>query len=208
MRNGFVARSRPIVVAGPWPGYTTKSSSSSQMRASDSSIARGSANGRSVRPIEPANSRSPPRTTPVSVKDDVPGRVTGHVHHRERQPHPRRASRRRRAHVSGADGCSNSTPYWTAACGARASVGESAGACTRGPATPASRPRSRRRDRGARASARSRRASAPEARIHSRSAIGFGSRIDDDGATRRLVDHEIRVLLKLADRRRQDLHAV
>jgi len=59
-RNGLVARSRPIVVVGPCPGSTTVSSASgSTLVRSERSIAWWSPPGRSVRPMEPANSTSP-----------------------------------------------------------------------------------------------------------------------------------------------------
>src|SRR4051794_32184147 len=59
-RYGLVARSRPIVVAGPCPGRTTVSSSSGRTTSrSEVSIASQDPPGRSTRPTEPANSTSP-----------------------------------------------------------------------------------------------------------------------------------------------------
>ena len=59
-----MARSRPMVVCSPWPGSTTMSSASgSTLVARLCSIVGWSPPGRSVRPIEPANSRSPENIT-------------------------------------------------------------------------------------------------------------------------------------------------
>ena len=83
-RYGLVARSRPIVVAGPWPGSTTVSSSSGRTTSrSERSIASHEPPGRSTRPTEPANSTSPasspgasPRSTENITEPCVwPGRV-------------------------------------------------------------------------------------------------------------------------------------
>ena len=59
-----MARSRPIVVWGPWPDSTTVSSGSGrQTRASDASNSSRSPPGRSQRPTAPANRRSPVKST-------------------------------------------------------------------------------------------------------------------------------------------------
>src|SRR5271157_1000135 len=59
-RNGFVARSSPMVVKGPCPGTTMVSSgSASTGPCNDCMIFLYEPPGRSVRPIEPANSVSP-----------------------------------------------------------------------------------------------------------------------------------------------------
>src|SRR4029450_12077431 len=64
-RNGLVARSRPTVVVGPWPGSTTMSSGRGRNRAArEASISVVEPPGRSVRPIEPANTRSPASSWP------------------------------------------------------------------------------------------------------------------------------------------------
>lgn len=53
--NGFVLRSRPIVVDGPWPGCTTVASSRGRILSAIDSMSCGNEPpGRSVRPIEPA----------------------------------------------------------------------------------------------------------------------------------------------------------
>src|SRR5262249_52949046 len=59
-RNGLRASSTPSVVSWPWPGWTTVSggSRSASIRTEASSVSQ-SAPGRSTRPTEPANSRSP-----------------------------------------------------------------------------------------------------------------------------------------------------
>ena len=60
-----MARSWPTVVVGPWPGSTTVSSSRVRKReASEASISGVDPPGRSVRPIEPANTRSPASSRP------------------------------------------------------------------------------------------------------------------------------------------------
>src|SRR5690606_3103035 len=54
-RNGFVRRSCPIVVVGPWPGYTTQSSPrGSSTSLIDRSSVAWSPPGRSVLPTDPA----------------------------------------------------------------------------------------------------------------------------------------------------------
>src|SRR5690606_37220763 len=64
-RKGFDTRSCPTVVAGPWPGYSTVSSG--RLRTC-SRIERMSSwkspPGRSVRPMEPANTTSPTNAMP------------------------------------------------------------------------------------------------------------------------------------------------
>ena len=63
-RNGFAARSRPIVVCSPCPASTTMSSASgSTLLDRVRSMVGWSPPGRSVRPIEPAKSRSPEKIT-------------------------------------------------------------------------------------------------------------------------------------------------
>ena len=85
-----MVRSRPIVVAWPCPGSTSVSSASGSTRSrSDLVIAAVLPPGRSVRPIEPANSTSPEstvaglrkaeqaalRTATAAVKSAPPDRV-------------------------------------------------------------------------------------------------------------------------------------
>ena len=59
--TGWCARSRPIVVAAPWPGSTTRVVGQREHLVAPgwSSICSCDPPGRSVRPIEPANSTSP-----------------------------------------------------------------------------------------------------------------------------------------------------
>src|SRR6478672_1897616 len=74
VRNGLVRRSRSSVVRGPCPGYTTVSPGSSEAyRSSEAFISAGFPSGRSVRPIEPAKSRSPPNETPCPLNATSPG---------------------------------------------------------------------------------------------------------------------------------------
>ena len=55
IRKRLLCRSRPMVVLGPWPGYTRVSSGSVSNRRSEASMASGSLVGKSVLPIEPWN---------------------------------------------------------------------------------------------------------------------------------------------------------
>jgi hypothetical protein len=58
--NGFVLRSRPIVVAGPWPGWIV--TSSGRLMSTSRSVRRSAAGldvGKSERPTLPAKSVSP-----------------------------------------------------------------------------------------------------------------------------------------------------
>src|SRR4029453_12125680 len=76
-RNGLVARSRPTVVVGPWPGRTRVSSARGRNRAArEANIWVVSPPGRSVRPIEPANTRSPASSRPGSSPAASGGKVT------------------------------------------------------------------------------------------------------------------------------------
>ena len=76
-RNGSISRSRPIVVSGPWPGWTTVSSGlASATLASEAWISSNEPPGRSVRPIEPANSRSPEKNRCAGQRREPLG-VTG-----------------------------------------------------------------------------------------------------------------------------------
>ena len=89
-----MARSRPIDVCGPCPGSTTMSSASGRTRSRRLSCICGcDPPVRSVRPIEPANRKSPENISsetslgPVvgDPVDDRSRRVTGHVVDGERQ---------------------------------------------------------------------------------------------------------------------------
>ena len=71
-RNGFVARSRPIVVAGPWPGKTRVSGgsvSTSMRRVLELGRIRAL---ESVRPTLPAKSTSPLSSTPSTSRRRAP----------------------------------------------------------------------------------------------------------------------------------------
>ena len=96
VRNGFVRRSWPIVVASPWPDYTTVSSGndSSTSRIDRSSVAR-SPPGRSVRPIEPANSVSPTNSIALRliVAPDLQTHAPGTMSRRVPDPDPIAAER-------------------------------------------------------------------------------------------------------------------
>ena len=64
-RNGFVCSSRPSVVAGPCPGRTTVSGRKPvEQRAHRVEQRLPVASGRSTRPTDPANSRSPEKSSP------------------------------------------------------------------------------------------------------------------------------------------------
>src|SRR5581483_3181158 len=63
-RNGLLCRSAPMVVWGPCPASTIVSSGSSMVRRRDAAMATSSPPGRSVRPIDPANNRSPEKRVP------------------------------------------------------------------------------------------------------------------------------------------------
>ena len=72
-----MARSRPTVVVGPWPGSTTISSGRGRNReASEASISVVDPPGRSVRPIEPANTRSPASSCPGWPPSSAERKVT------------------------------------------------------------------------------------------------------------------------------------
>src|SRR4029077_14411369 len=72
IRNGFVARSLPIVVASPCPGYTMVSSgSSSNFPLSERMIPANEPPQRSVRPMLPANSVSPANNWPTPLLEDL-----------------------------------------------------------------------------------------------------------------------------------------
>ena len=72
-----MARSWPTVVVGPWPGSTSVSSSRVRKReASEASISGVDPPGRSVRPIEPANTRSPASSRPGRPRSAAEWKVT------------------------------------------------------------------------------------------------------------------------------------
>ncbi len=69
-----------MVVDGPWPGCTTVASSSGRITSrSDVVICAIEPPGRSVRPMDPANSTSPENSTALvgarQAEDDRPGAV-------------------------------------------------------------------------------------------------------------------------------------
>src|ERR1700730_10366304 len=62
--NGLVRRSCPNVEVGPWPGTNVTSSPSGQsLSRTDHTSSEGSPGGKSVRPIDPANSTSPTKAS-------------------------------------------------------------------------------------------------------------------------------------------------
>ena len=78
------ARSRPIVVSGPWPGNTrTRSSSSVRRGRATRPSPSGSPPGRSTRPQPPANSVSPLNSRPSSAVEETDRSfgVAGRVEH-------------------------------------------------------------------------------------------------------------------------------
>ena len=78
VRNGLVSRSTPMVVSGPCPLWTTVESG--RERNCDWSVVMSVAKsppGRSVRPIEPLKSTSPPKTMPSPTKLTLPGEWPG-----------------------------------------------------------------------------------------------------------------------------------
>ena len=86
--NGFVRRSCPIVVSSPWPDQTTVSSGKRKRtsRIERSRVFR-SPPGRSVRPIDPANSVSPTNSVELLLAFPAHGQayasrtVSGRVQH-------------------------------------------------------------------------------------------------------------------------------
>ena len=78
-RNGFDRRSAPIVVSGPWPGSTLVSSGNCIRTSSERRMASVSLVGKSIRPMEPANSVSPTIASAAESHQSVipPGECPG-----------------------------------------------------------------------------------------------------------------------------------
>ena len=145
----------------------------------------------------------------VRIEHDVPRRVSGQVQSPRTTTSRRSARRRRKAAASGGSGCSNGTPYIAACCAPREIQRKVRRMHVHGNRPLAQHAGDRRRcDRDARGSARSRRASPPTRRTMSSKSSGSAPGSISAARLRRLVDHEIRILLNGADRPRIDDHAV
>ncbi len=88
-RYGFAARSRAIVVCGPWPGSTTTESGSGRTFVRRLlSMSAWFPPGKSVLPMEPAKSTSPEKTR-ESISATAAGEAYGSLEHRRARRVPR-----------------------------------------------------------------------------------------------------------------------